>query len=175
MPRRERNKFVKRGQILELSIEDYAFGGKGIARIRSEEGEFVVFIPNTIPGQTVKAQVKKTSKNYAECNLIDVLQSSEDEVPVPYQDIPGAPYIQLPIELEKDYNAGIIIESNNNSLYKALLKIRKANIILMANNARKLVEEKFDNRICSMRLLKVYQDIMCCAHKSRDWYFDEEK
>ena len=36
MPRRERNKFVKRGQILELSIEDYAFGGKGIARIRSE-------------------------------------------------------------------------------------------------------------------------------------------
>ena len=38
MPRRERNKFVKRGQILELSIEDYAFGGKGIARIRSEEG-----------------------------------------------------------------------------------------------------------------------------------------
>ena len=53
MPKRERNKFVKRGQILELKIEDYAFGGKGIARIRSEEGEFVVFIPNTIPGQTV--------------------------------------------------------------------------------------------------------------------------
>ena len=53
-------------------------------------------------------------------------------------------FIQLPIELEKDYNAGIIIESNNNSLYKALLKIRKANIILMANNARKLVEEKLE-------------------------------
>ena len=45
MRKRERNKFVKRGQILELKIEDYAFGGKGIARIRSEEGEFVVFIP----------------------------------------------------------------------------------------------------------------------------------
>ena len=30
MPKRERNKFVKRGQILELKIEDYAFGGKGI-------------------------------------------------------------------------------------------------------------------------------------------------
>ena len=82
---------------------------------------------------------------------------------------------QCRMNIVKDYNAGIIIESNNNSLYKALLKIRKANIILMANNARKLVEEKFDNRICSMRLLKVYQDIMCCAHKSRDWYFDEEK
>ena len=115
MPKRERNKFVKRGQILELKIEDYAFGGKGIARIRSEEGEFVVFIPNTIPGQTVKAQVKKTSKNYAECNLIDVLQSSEDEVPVPYQDIPGAPYIQLPIELQHKYK-----KENTLSLFKTI-------------------------------------------------------
>ena len=68
MPKRERNKFVKRGQILDLKIEDYAFGGKGIARIRSEEGEFVVFIPNTIPGHKIKDQVKKSRKNYAECN-----------------------------------------------------------------------------------------------------------
>ena len=118
MPKRERNKFVKRGQILELKIEDYAFGGKGIARIRSEEGEFVVFIPNTIPGQTVKAQVKKTSKNYAECNLIDVLQSSEDEVPVPYQDIPGAPYIQLPIELQHKYK-----KESTLSLFKRIGKV----------------------------------------------------
>ena len=69
MPKRERNKFVKRGQILELKIEDYAFGGKGIARIRSEEGEFVVFIPNTIPGQTVKAQVKKIEQKVCRMQL----------------------------------------------------------------------------------------------------------
>ena len=98
MPRRERNKFVKKNQVLELKIEDYAFGGKGIARIRSEEGTFVVFVPNTLPGQLVKAQVNKSSKNYAECKLIDVLEPSENEVEVPFQDIPGAPYIQLPIE-----------------------------------------------------------------------------
>ena len=103
MPRRQRNKFVKRGQVLELKIEDYAFGGKGIARIRSEEGEFVVFVPNTLPGQTVKAQVKKSSKKYAECKLMDVLEASPDEVQVPYQDIPGAPYIQLPIDLQHQY------------------------------------------------------------------------
>ena len=103
MPRRPRNRFVKRGQILELKIEDYAFGGKGIGRIRSDEGEFVVFVPNTIPGQLVKAQVKKSSKKYAECKLIDVLKPSDDEVEVPYQDIPGAPYIQLPIEIQHAY------------------------------------------------------------------------
>ena len=118
MPKRERNKFVKRGQILELKIEDYAFGGKGIARIRSEEGEFVVFVPNTLPGQLVKAQVKKSSKNYAECSLIDVLENSEDEITVPYQDIPGAPYIQLPIELQHKYK-----KESTLSLFKRIGKV----------------------------------------------------
>lgn len=103
MPRRERNKFVKRGQIIKIKIEDYAFGGKGIGRIRSDEGEFVVFVPNTLPGQLVKAQVKKSSKKYAECKLIDIIAHSEDEVTVPFQDIPGAPYIQLPIALQHQY------------------------------------------------------------------------
>ena len=103
MPRRERNKFVKRNEVLALRIEDYAFGGKGIARIHTEDGSFVVFVPNTLPGQLVKAQIKKTSKKYAEAKLIDVLEPSKDEVAVPYQDIPGAPYIQLPIDLQHQY------------------------------------------------------------------------
>ncbi len=118
MPRRERNKFVKRGEIIEILIEDYAFGGKGIGRVRNEHGEFVVFIPNTLPGQFVKAQVKKSSKKYAECKLIDVLKSSEDEVPVPYQEIPGAPYIQLPIEKQHQYKY-----ESTMSLFKRIGKV----------------------------------------------------
>jgi 23S rRNA (uracil-5-)-methyltransferase RumA len=118
MPRRERNKFVKKNQVLELKIEDYAFGGKGIARIRSEEGDFIVFVPNTLPGQLVKAQISKSSKNYAEAKLIDVLEPSENEVEVPYQDIPGAPYIQLPIALQHQYK-----KESTLSLFKRIGKV----------------------------------------------------
>ncbi len=103
MPRRERNKFVKRGEVIELLIEDYAFGGKGIGKIRSELGEFVVFVPNTLPGQLVKARVAKSQKKYAECKLIEVLKPSEDEVAMDYQEIPGAPYIKLPVEKQHNY------------------------------------------------------------------------
>lgn len=118
MPRRPRNRFVKRGEILTLKIEDYAFGGKGIGRIRSEEGEFVVFIPNTLPGQIVKARVAKSSKKYAECKLIDVLEHSVDEIEVPYQDIPGAPYIKLPVELQHKYKKESTLE-----LFKRIGKV----------------------------------------------------
>ncbi|NVK51564.1 MAG: 23S rRNA (uracil(1939)-C(5))-methyltransferase RlmD [Flavobacteriaceae bacterium] len=118
MPRRERNKFVKRGQILELKIVDYAFGGKGIGKIHSEDGEFVVFVPNTLPGQVVKAQVKKSSKKYAEAKLIDIIVASDDEIKVPFQDIPGAPYIQLPIEKQHAYK-----KESTLSLFKRIGKV----------------------------------------------------
>lgn len=131
MPRRERNRFVKRGQIIEILIEDYAFGGKGIGRIRNEEGEFVVFIPNTLPGQLVKAQVKKSSKKYAECKLIEVLQPSEDEIEVGYQDIPGAPYIALPIEKQHNYKKRSTLE-----LFKRIGKVED-------------IETKFDEFVTS--------------------------
>ncbi len=118
MPKRERNKFVKRGAMIELLIEDYAFGGKGIGRIRNEHGEFVVFVPNTLPGQLVKAQVKKTSKKYAECKLFEVLKPSEDEVEMPYQEIPGAPYLKLPIEKQHLYKKKSTLE-----LFKRIGKV----------------------------------------------------
>ncbi|TCK69049.1 23S rRNA m(5)U-1939 methyltransferase [Winogradskyella wandonensis] len=131
MPRRERNKFVKRGQILDLLIEDYAFGGKGIGRIRNEHGEFVVFVPNTLPGQLVKAQVKKSSKTYAECKLLEVIKASEDEVDVPYQQIPGAPYIKLPIEKQHAYKKQSTLE-----LFKRIGKVSN-------------IEDKFDEFVTS--------------------------
>ncbi|MCB4797376.1 23S rRNA (uracil(1939)-C(5))-methyltransferase RlmD [Neotamlana laminarinivorans] len=131
MPRRERNKFVKRGQVIEILIEDYAFGGKGIGRIRNKHGEFVVFVPNTLPGQLVKAQVKKASKKYAECKLFEVLKSSDDEIDSPYQDIPGAPYIKLPLEKQHEYKKQSTLQ-----LFKRIGKVAD-------------IEDKFDEFINS--------------------------
>ncbi|MEM8567779.1 MAG: 23S rRNA (uracil(1939)-C(5))-methyltransferase RlmD [Bacteroidota bacterium] len=118
MPKGAQNKFANRGEILEIQIQDYAFGGKGIGRLSSDNGEFVVFVPNTLPGQYIKAQVKKVSKTYAECKLLEVISSSEDEVEVPYQQIPGAPYIKLPIEKQHIYKKQSTLE-----LFKRIGKV----------------------------------------------------
>ena len=131
MPKRERNKFVKRGQIIDILIEDYAFGGKGIGRIRNEHGEFVVFVPNTLPGQLVKTQIKKCSKKYAEGKLFEVLKASEDEIEMPYQSIPGAPYINLPIEKQHEYKKQSALQ-----LFKRIGKVAD-------------IEDKFDEFVSS--------------------------
>ena len=78
MPRRERNPFVKRNETISIQIEDYAFGGKGIGRIRNDYGQFVVFVPNTLPGQLVSARIVKSRKKFAEAKLVEVLEPSKD-------------------------------------------------------------------------------------------------
>ncbi len=64
---------VKRRQEVEVTIEKVAFGGKGIAYI----DDFVVFVENTLPGDHVKAKVRKARKNYAEAFPLEILTPSE--------------------------------------------------------------------------------------------------
>jgi len=99
---RHRNKrLFKKGQRIELNIIDLAFGGKGIAKIQTEEGDFVCFVENTLPGQKVLASVHKCKKKHAECRLVEILEKSDAEIDIPYQLIPGAPYAQLPIKIQE--------------------------------------------------------------------------
>lgn len=94
---------MKRGDEIEVKITDYAFGGNGIAKWATENGNYVVFVENTIPGQTVLARVVKKRKKYAECKLVRVLEKSPNEIESKFQPISGAPFITLPIELQHQY------------------------------------------------------------------------
>lgn len=90
-----------RGEVVTLTIDAYAFGGKGIAKIPSDEGHFVVFVENAFPGQVVKAKIDVKRKNHAEAKLIEVINRAEIEVISPFQEISGAPYIYVPVEIQK--------------------------------------------------------------------------
>ena len=56
---------IKKGLVLSnLLIEDFAFGGKGIAKVETVNGAFVIFVANTFPGQEVTARIIKKKKRY---------------------------------------------------------------------------------------------------------------
>src|SRR6266540_5937320 len=62
--------------VVDLEIEDIAFGGKGVGR---ESGK-AVFVPYTIEGETVSAEIVREKKQFAEADLVEVKQSSPDRV-----------------------------------------------------------------------------------------------
>src|SRR5437762_6618361 len=65
-----------RMRVVDLKIEDVAFGGKGIAR---EQGK-AVFVAYTIEGELVSAEVVREKRQFAEADLVEVKQSSPDRV-----------------------------------------------------------------------------------------------
>lgn len=94
---------LKRGETIEVEITDVAFGGNGIAKLETEQGNLVVFVPNTYTGQRVKARITNKRKKHAECKLVEIINKSPLEHDVPYQAISGAPYITLPVEVQKEF------------------------------------------------------------------------
>lgn len=78
---------------LELTIDDLAFGGNGVAR---HEG-YVLFVHGAIPGDRVRAKVTKTKRDYGEAITVEVLEPSPDRI-APVADHPGAPWQVLPYE-----------------------------------------------------------------------------
>ncbi|HMB98624.1 MAG TPA: 23S rRNA (uracil(1939)-C(5))-methyltransferase RlmD [Balneolaceae bacterium] len=67
---------LKKGEITELEIESAAFKGKGVAK---KDG-LAVFIPNTAPGDLVKARIVKKKKKYREAKLLEIIEPSPKRI-----------------------------------------------------------------------------------------------
>ena len=69
-------------RVVDLKIEDIAFGGKGVGR---EQGK-ATFVPYTIEGELVSAEIVREKKQFAEAELVEVNESS------PHRVTPECPY-----------------------------------------------------------------------------------
>jgi len=78
---------VKKGEIVELEIEKYAFEGRGIAKvdkgsivpesIDESKNKYVVFVDGSYPGDVVKASLTKIKKSYAEARVEKIIKPSD--------------------------------------------------------------------------------------------------
>jgi len=67
---------MKRGQLIELTIDDVRFPNKGIGTCNGKQ----VHVKNTLPGQVVEARVKRRRKDYVEAKFVRVIERSPLEV-----------------------------------------------------------------------------------------------
>jgi 23S rRNA (uracil1939-C5)-methyltransferase len=83
----------KPGTEVELSVDDFAFGGAGVGRLDG----YVVFVRGAVPGDRVRARVTRSKRDYAEAILTDVLDPSDERIAEAAQH-PGTPWGVLPYE-----------------------------------------------------------------------------
>ena len=99
---------VKKKERLEIEIEDIVYGGNGINK--NAYKNFVIFVRNGIKGQKVLIEIKKVKTNYAEANIIDIIQKSPLQRKRNYQKISGAPYYDLDITYQKNKKIKLVFE-----------------------------------------------------------------
>ena len=61
---------MKKGEIVDLEVQDIVFGGKGISKI----DDFVIFTENTIPGDILKARITKKKQAFAEARPVEFIK-----------------------------------------------------------------------------------------------------
>ena len=85
---------------ITLKIQDLARGGAGVAR---DESGRVVFVPYTAPGDLVRIRIVETKKNYAQAELIEILEPSpqRQKPPCPvFGRCGGCQWQHLPYEIQ---------------------------------------------------------------------------
>ena len=73
----------RRGDEIEVDVADLAFGGRGVSRADG----FVVFTPDTAPGDRARVRLRKVRRRFGEADLVEVLS------PGPGRVIPACPFV----------------------------------------------------------------------------------
>jgi tRNA/tmRNA/rRNA uracil-C5-methylase (TrmA/RlmC/RlmD family) len=74
---------LQTGDKISLAIDDIAFGGEGVGRTRTDDGDLVVFVPFVLVGETVEAEITEVKKNFARAKLLRVEKASPERVEAP--------------------------------------------------------------------------------------------
>jgi 23S rRNA (uracil1939-C5)-methyltransferase len=74
---------LRAGDQVEVQVTDLALEGRGVARV---EG-LVLFVDGALPGETVRASVRRVRRGFAEAETVAVLAPSRDRV------VPPCPYV----------------------------------------------------------------------------------
>lgn len=70
---------VEKGKTYELLIHTLGTSGEGVGRYE----DFTVFVPNALPGETVRAVIDDVKKSYARGHVVEILKPSKDRVTPP--------------------------------------------------------------------------------------------
>jgi 23S rRNA (uracil1939-C5)-methyltransferase len=93
MPQAQTSARPSVGDELDVRVESFAHGGRGVAR----SGGYVLFVQGGVPGDRVRARVFKRKRSYGEARVVELLEPAPDRIE-PRAEHPGASWQVLPYE-----------------------------------------------------------------------------
>ena len=106
---------IKKNDILKLEITDVSFAGLGVARYSDKDLEnFVIFVHNAIPGDTILCRVVKTEKSFAYGIIEEIIRKSEKRINAPcptFEKCGGCVFLNMDYGAELEIKRQYVINS----------------------------------------------------------------
>ncbi len=103
------SKALQVGDIIDLEIDRLSFTGKGIGR----QNNFVVFVPHTIPGDHIRAEITNIKRRYADGRAREYLKRSELSIEAPCRHFGicgGCSFQNLEYERQLEYKQDAVLQ-----------------------------------------------------------------
>lgn len=100
---------LKKGQVIEIKIEKIVYGGEGLGYYN----EFAIFVPMSVPGDIVKAEIISLKKTYGRALIKEIVVKGVERVDskgITFEDFQGCDFGMLKYEAQLKYKKEMVEE-----------------------------------------------------------------
>ena len=131
---------LEKGQIVEVKIEKIVYGGEGLGYYN---GEFAMFVPMSVPGDVVKAEIISLKKSYGRALIKEIVTAGAERIKdlscITFEDFQGCDFGML------DYTAQV--KYKKDMVEDVVRRIGKNSDVLIEETLESPVEKNYRNKV----------------------------
>lgn len=131
---------LEKGQIVEIKIEKIVYGGEGLGYYN---GEFAMFVPMSVPGDTLKVEVISLKKSYGRALIKEIITPGAERIKdlnhITFEDFQGCDFGML------DYNAQL--KYKKEMVEDVVRRIGKNSDVLIEETLESPIEKNYRNKV----------------------------
>ncbi|MGL5356749.1 MAG: 23S rRNA (uracil(1939)-C(5))-methyltransferase RlmD [Cetobacterium sp.] len=131
---------LEKGQIVEVKIEKIVYGGEGLGYYNDQ---FAMFVPMSVPGDIVKAEIISLKKSYGRALIKEIITPGIERIKdlncITFEDFQGCDFGML------DYNAQI--KYKKDMVEDVIRRIGKNNEVLVEDTLESPIQKNYRNKV----------------------------
>ncbi|MGL5917941.1 MAG: 23S rRNA (uracil(1939)-C(5))-methyltransferase RlmD [Cetobacterium sp.] len=129
-----------KGEIVEVKIEKIVYGGEGLGYYNNE---FAIFVPMSVPGDVVKAEIISLKKSYGRALIKEIITPGTERIKnldyITFEDFQGCDFGMLNYEAQIKYKKDMVED--------VIRRIGKNSEVLVENTLESPVEKNYRNKV----------------------------
>ncbi|WP_293721092.1 23S rRNA (uracil(1939)-C(5))-methyltransferase RlmD [uncultured Cetobacterium sp.] len=131
---------LEKGQIIEIKIEKIVYGGEGLGYYN---GEFAMFVPMSVPGDVVKAEIISLKKSYGRALIVEIITAGAERIQnlncITFEDFQGCDFGMLNYSAQVKYKKDMVED--------VVRRIGKNNDITVEETLESPIEKNYRNKV----------------------------